>query len=321
MITKEITYKKAFENKQEALKARQTERERLLNHAYLENPRLEEIDRKLSSAGAQLAITALSGNKEKLEALKKLTEALSAEKAMLLKKAGVREMHYDCELCGDTGYVSGRICECIKKEAAAVMSEELSKEMPLSGSGFEAFDLKYYPDKTDKDGANPRRRMTSVFNLCKSYAESFDPATSPNLLFMGDTGLGKTHLTLAIVAEVIKKGYLPVYGSAENLFSAIEAEKFSGEGRGTNDAMLHCDLLVIDDLGAEMVTSFTKSALYNLINTRLLSKKPTIINTNLTMKQIESLYTPRVSSRLVGNYDGQRFLGKDIRQQKMLEKG
>ncbi|MBR7133696.1 MAG: ATP-binding protein [Clostridia bacterium] len=320
MITKEITYKKAFENKQQALRERQTEYQKRLSKAYYENPRLAEIDQKLSQAGAQLALTALSGDKEKLEALKRLTEALSAEKAMLLKKAGVGKLQYACELCGDTGYVSGKICECIKKEAAAVMSAELSKEMPLSGSSFEAFDLKYYPDKTDKDGANPRRRMTSILNLCKAYAQSFDPAASSNLLFMGDTGLGKTHLTLAIVSEVIKKGCLPVYGSAENLFSAIEAEKFSGEGRGTYDAMLHCDLLVIDDLGAEMTTSFTKSVLYNLINTRLLSKKPTIINTNLTMKQLEALYTPRVSSRLVGNYDGQRFLGKDIRQQKMLEK-
>lgn len=199
------------------------------------------------------------------------------------------------------------------------MADELSREMPLIDSKFEDFDLKYYSDKTDENGQNPRRRMTAILKLCKEYVLNFDENTKENLLFMGDAGLGKTHLTLAIVSGVIEKGYLPVYGSAENLFSTIEAEKFAGEGRGSYEAILNCDLLVIDDLGAEMATSFTKSVLYNLVNTRILTRKPTIINTNLSMKQIEERYTPRISSRLIGNYEGQKFIGRDIRQQKRLE--
>jgi len=122
------------------------------------------------------------------------------------------------------------------------------------------------------------------------------------------------------VAAVIEKGYLPVYGSAENLFSIIESEKFSGENKGSYELMQNCDLLVIDDLGAEMATSFTKSVLYNLINTRILSGKPTIINTNLTMKMINEKYDARIASRIIGNYDPYVFLGVDIRQQKALEK-
>ena len=137
---------------------------------------------------------------------------------------------------------------------------------------------------------------------------------------MGNTGLGKTHLTLAVAAEIIDKGFIPVYGAAENLFSLIEKEKFSGENRGAYDAMIKSDLLIIDDLGAEMATAFTKSALYNLINTRLLSGRPTIINTNLTMKEIEARYTARISSRLIGNFEAYKFIGADIRQQKALEK-
>ena len=84
--------------------------------------------------------------------------------------------------------------------------------------------------------------------------------------------------------------------------------------------MIKSDLLIIDDLGAEVSTSFAKSALYNLINTRLLSGRPTIINTNLTMKEIEARYTARISSRLIGNYEAYKFIGTDIRQQKALEK-
>jgi len=320
MITKEATYKKAFENIKSGLKEKQQQREILLNAAYKQMPRLAEIDRQLSSVGAQLAIAALSGGEKSIEDMKKVSQTLSAEKAQLLKKAQVPEIDYNCALCSDTGYVSGKICDCVKREAAKVMADELSKEMPLSDCRFENFDLKYYSDKSDEDGQNPRRRITSILKLCKEYVINFNPETSENLLFMGSAGLGKTHLTLAIVSSVIEKGYLPIYGSAENLFACVEAEKFAGEGRGSYEAMLNCDLLVIDDLGAEMATQFTKSVLYNLVNTRILSRKPTIINTNLTMKQIEERYTPRISSRLIGNYEGQRFLGNDIRQQKILGK-
>ncbi len=320
MITKEATYKKAFENKAQRLKAKTQKREAVLKAAYLAEPRLSEIDQKLSNIGSTIAITALSGNSDKLEALKKQSVALTAEKTALLKKMGVPDIEYECKKCSDTGFISGKICDCIKREAAFVMITELSREMPLGESKFESFDLKYYPDKIDENGENPRRRMTSVLKLCREYVINFDPNSSKNLLFMGSAGLGKTHLTLAIVSGVIEKGFLPVYGSAENLFSRIEAEKFSGEGKGTYEAMLNCDLLVIDDLGAEMATAFTKSALYNLVNTRILTRKPTIINTNLSLKEIETKYSARISSRFIGEYEWNKFLGVDIRQQKLLKK-
>ena len=237
----------------------------------------------------------------------------------MLDKYGVKDIEYDCSVCNDKGYVNGKICGCVKKIASFLITEELSHEMPIDRSRFDNFNLKYYPDKDGADG-NPRRRMTAVLKVCREYALKFDPANSPNLLFMGNTGLGKTHLTLAVAAEIIDKGFIPVYGAAENLFSLIEKEKFSGENRGAYDAMIKSDLLIIDDLGAEMATSFTKSALYNLINTRLLSGRPTIINTNLTMKEIEARYTARISSRLIGNFEAYKFIGADIRQQKALEK-
>ncbi len=320
MITKEATYKKAFENKVARLKEKKQQREMLLNAAYNSNPKLSEIDAQMSAIGASIAITALSGDKEKLEQLKKQSKALSLQKAEILSNSGVEELVYDCDVCADTGYVAGKICECIKKEAASVMAKELSKEMPIFECRFDNFDLKYYSDKAEKGSVSPKKRMTPILKLCKEYVINFSPETSENLLFMGGVGLGKTHLTMAIVSGVIEKGYMPIYGSAENLFSAIEAEKFAGEGRGSYESILNCDLLAIDDLGAELVTSFTKSVLYNIINTRLLSKKPTIINTNLSMAEITAKYDARVASRIMGSYTGKLFLGSDIRQQKLLNK-
>ena len=317
MIIKEDVYKKAFEAKKNALREKQTLREATAAAAYNAEPRLSEIDRSLSAIGASLAIAALSGGD--VTNLKKQSEALSSEKKVLLDKFGVRDIKYDCPLCSDTGYVNGRICGCVKHLVAAFIAEEMSEEMPLGTSRFDNFDLKYYPDKDTEDG-NPRRRMTKIFKTCYEYAYEFDPKTSGNLLFMGDAGLGKTHLTLAMVGKIIEKGFVPVYGSAENLFSQIEKEKFTDGNRGAYDAMIKSDLLVIDDLGAEMVTSFSKSALYNLVNTRLLANRPTVINTNLTMEEIEARYTPRISSRLIGSFASHKFIGTDIRQQRAVEK-
>ena len=320
MITKEMTYKKAFEQKAVRLKEKQALRQAKLNEAYLKEPKIKEIEESLSRIGAELALTALSGDSKKLTSLKEQSQDLSRQKEVLLEKSGVKKIEYECDICHDTGYVSGKICDCVKREAAYILINELSKEMPLGNSKFDNFDLKYYSDRTDKNGENPRRRMTSILKLCKEYVINFSPDSSKSLLFLGAAGLGKTHLTLAIVSGVIEKGYLPIYGSAENLFSKIEAEKFSGEGRGSYDAMLNCDLLVIDDLGAEMATAFTKSVLYNLVNTRILTRKPTIINTNLSMKEIETKYTARISSRFIGEYEWNKFIGEDIRQQKLLNK-
>ncbi len=318
MITKEEIYAKAFENKREALKAKERNREMLLAAAYASEPRLSEIDSTMSKVGATLAITALSGNSEKIAELKKISTALAAEKKLLLNKAQVPEIVFDCPLCGDTGYLGGKICECIKREYSSLFAAELSREMPLSDCTFDNFELKYYPE-TSENGKKPRKKMSGIFEMCKNYAQSFDPQNSVNMLFMGKTGLGKTHLSLAIVSEVIKKGYSPVYGSAENLFSAVAAEKFRSDGKEIYDTFLNCDLLVIDDLGTETVTSVTKSTLYNIVNTRMMTRKPTIISTNLGIEEIDAMYTQRITSRFLGSYEAYEFLGMDIRQQKKLE--
>ncbi|MBQ9965688.1 MAG: ATP-binding protein, partial [Clostridia bacterium] len=236
-------------------------------------------------------------------------------KNAILKKSKIKKIDYDCAICQDTGYINGKICSCVKELAKNIITNDLCSVMPINECTFDNFELKYYSD------ADSEKRMRSILKLCREYAESFNPETSSNLLFMGASGLGKTHLSLAIAGEVIKKGYLPVYGPAENLFNEIEKERFSSYGKESDsyNTMINCDLLVIDDLGSEFMTTFSKSILYNLINSRILSRKPTIISTNLSMKELEKLYSARITSRLIGSYDARLFLGKDIRQQKSMK--
>lgn len=319
MLNKTEAFRKAFEIKEREKNKRQalylSQMEKLEN----ENESFREINQKLNMFGAKTAITALSGDTEAFEQLKNTVTKLSHQKQEILDKANLASAKPDCDKCADTGYVNGRICSCIKSIAKLLMIEDLSKSLPLKSSRFEDFSLEFYPEELP-DGTNPKKRMTAVLKLCKEYAISFDPKNSESLLFMGDTGIGKTHLSLAIVYELLNKGFDVIYGSAYNLFSAMENEHFNLRSDKSYVSAVECDLLVIDDLGGEFVSPYIQSLLYNIVNTRLLASRPTVISTNLSMAEIENRYTPRVSSRFLGGYTAKKFLGNDIRQIKALNK-
>lgn len=286
---------------------------------YEENPRLSEIDLEISRNGAGLALAALSGNKAKMEEIRSVADKLSAEKQEIFKKANLFEPVPECPVCKDEGKVGGKFCECVKFRARALMAEELGSEMPLKDSTFESFSLNFYSDKTE-NGVTPKKRMTQIFKSCVEFANDFGKEPK-NLLFLGEAGLGKTHLSLAIVNEVMSKGYEAVYSPAGTLFDRIEKEHFAYSGsEDFLDTVLHCDLLVIDDLGTEFSTQFTQSTVYNIINTRILKGKSTILSTNLTIEEIKNVYNPRICSRLVGHYDVKQFAGDDIRLKKALLK-
>lgn len=244
---------------------------------------------------------------------------------MLLKKHGLPEdyleVKYTCPLCEDTGFIETRLCSCHIEVLKELAFNEASKKSPLKFCSFDDFRLDYYSDEApSRCEDSPRQKMTDIFNLCKLYAASFD-TRSQSIIMRGPTGLGKTHLSLSIAGDVIKKGYNVIYNSAQNIFNELEKERFGKTNtNGAYEAMvLECDLLVIDDLGAEFLTSFTKAALYNIINTRMNSGLPTIISTNLTLIEIENNYTQRISSRIIGEYLDLCFEGNDIRQLKNEE--
>ncbi len=242
----------------------------------------------------------------------------------LLKKHNMPEdyleIKYFCPVCEDSGFINSRLCECHISLLKDLAFEEAGKKSPLKFCRFEDFRLSYYSDeKTSAKELSPREKMSDILDFCKFYAADFD-TSSQSVLMQGSTGLGKTHLSLSIAGEIIKKGYNVLYNSAQNMFNELEKERFGkSQDKGAYEAMiLECDLLLIDDLGAEFQTNFTTSALYNIINTRINMGLPTIISTNMSFVEIEKTYTQRISSRILGEYEILRFDGKDIRQIKKL---
>lgn len=286
-------------------------------------PEITKFEAELAQTGLAV-IKGIGMGENAEEYIKQLSEinlAIQENIRKLLSSNGYPEDYleipYTCKKCNDTGFVGGYVCECRKELLKETAKEELASVSTSAKCSFDNFDVTYYPLPVDQNlGISPQNRMKSVMEYCRCYAEDFD-SESESLYMHGATGLGKTHLSLAIANVVTENGYNVVYDSAQNIFTSLEREKFSYSGNGEREKeLLECDLLIIDDLGSEFVTSFTTSALYNIINTRINRSKPVIISTNLTETELEDKYTQRVTSRIIGNYVSLLFLGKDIRQLK-----
>ena len=302
---------------------RESENREHLQQAYTQVPRLKEIDRLLRATMAQAAQAAFTQDGDPAELLEQarrenlLLQQERAELEALYFEEGFLDDSPICDRCGGSGYVGSAMCECLRE----LCRQEQKKELTFLNVGRESFDqfrLDYYPDREDpKFGVNIRTIMEKTYQTCRRYAQNFSERSN-NLLFSGDTGLGKTFLSACIARTVADNGYSVMYESAGHLFANLERAKFSGDeqARKESDRYFVCDLLIVDDLGTEMPGQFTTAALYGLINDRLLAGKPTIISTNLTIEEFERRYNRQIASRLRGSYVRVPFLGEDIRVQK-----
>lgn len=283
-------------------------------------PRLAEIERQIAQTSTQIAQTILSGGDvdKAVAAIKQKNLALQEEMARILRDAGEArtdfEPRYTCPLCEDTGYVQGKICSCFQSLLREEACRRLSRMAAMELTSFSDMDLSYYPDEFDpRLGQSPRSRMRDVIAYCRNYAAHFSPA-SPSLLITGPTGVGKTHAVLAIAREAAQQGYSVIYGPAGTLLGRLEKEHFGRCEGDSEPVFLECDLLILDDLGTELTGSFYNSCLYNLVNSRLLSGRPTIISTNLGRADLVDRYGEQTASRILGAYEQLMFFGKDIRQ-------
>ena len=216
------------------------------------------------------------------------------------------DIHYTCPVCKDTGYNNSVYCECLKKLCGQLAAESLNEKAQLNLSSFDTFSLSYYKGEE-------YTTMAKIFSYAQEYAYKFN-TNSPNILMFGNTGLGKTHLSLAIANDVLKKGYTVIYDSVINILRNIEKEHFSYEhSSDVIDSIMNTELLILDDLGTEYQTQFYNSTIYNIINTRINKSMPTIISTNLDYIGLKARYEPRVASRLLTAYTALEFKGKDIR--------
>lgn len=284
-------------------------------------PAIAQIDGELAGTGLRI-MDAISAGKlgleERIAEIRRSNEKLQAERRRLLEARGYpadyTDVHYDCPKCQDSGYVGRELCSCMRFRLTMAGLESSGIGRLFDSQNFDTFSLKYYQNTPDT-----YRKMATVLDICSEYAEGFHSETRENLLLLGKTGLGKTHLSTAIAGVVISRGFEVVYESAQNLFDDFSAERFDNGRSGkqvSTERYRECDLLIVDDLGTEIANSFTVSTLYNLLNTRIQSGKPMIVSTNLTVENLQKQYGDRIYSRLIGEFTVLLFTGTDVRMQK-----
>ncbi len=289
---------------------------------YAKVPRIEELDRQIVENASKVTRLALLGSvapEAACEEIANVNKILQDEKITLLVTCGFDADYlsdpFECERCKDTGYIGGKMCRCFQNELSAAAYGASNMATFLDKQNFETFDISYYSDAVDPScGRSPLEQMQEVLRRCIAFAVCFLGSDTQSLFMYGPPGLGKTFLSTAISKDLLDKGFSVFYQSASKIFSALADSKFR-PGSENSDAvsfMYSCDLLIIDDLGTEFVNSYTVSAFFDILSSRITSGKKMIINSNLSLQEIEGLYSERISSRLL-EFEILRFIGKDIR--------
>lgn len=283
-------------------------------------PRLREIEREKAAAIPELTHAILSGNADgEVERIQQKNLQLQREMADILHANGCAfdnfEPRYTCPKCGDTGYVGGVMCDCYRRLLQEEACNTLSGLSAMRLTDFGSMRLDYYDNSTidPKLGVSPREQMKTVIDYCRDYTAAFAP-NSDSLLLQGATGIGKTHLCLAIARGVTEQGFGVVYGSVQPLVRRLEAEHFGREQGDSESQLISCDLLVLDDLGMEFDTPFSRACLYNILNARLLEGRPTVVSTNLSISAMKERYGEQIASRISGGFVPLFCVGSDIRQ-------
>ena len=292
---------------------------------YRAVPRLRTLDNTISELSVKQARKLLDGDETALTSLKNDLHLLFEEKKLLLAKAGYPddylEPRYICPDCHDTGYIGDEKCHCFKKQIIDFLYTQSNVKEILKKENFRTFSTEYY-SKEQIDpltGRSSYGAMETALRSCKEFVRTFD-TDFRNLLLYGDTGVGKTFLTHCVAKELLDTTHSVIYFTASQLFDIFAMKQFEKDSDAAKDYehIFDCDLLVIDDLGTEFSNTFTVSQLFVCLNERLLRKKSTIISTNLSLDDLNTLYSERVFSRITSGYTVLRMTGDDIRIKKKL---
>lgn len=259
---------------------------------------------------------------------KEKIESLKMEKAYLLTEANIppdyMELKYECESCKDTGYLdSGDKCNCLRQKLVTRAYKMSNLANVLSRENFQTFDIDIFSNEPfENEKLTPRENMIDIVGIAEGFISNFDVNNGENLLFYGTTGIGKTFLSNCIAKALLDKNKIVIYQTAFTILDILERRRFGKEVNSISDyqynLLFDADLLIVDDLGTEVSNTFTNAEIFNIVNTRLIASKKTLISTNLTPKEISEIYTDRVFSRILDKFIPLKFYGNDLRWERAL---
>lgn len=291
-------------------------------------PGFDELEQTIAELSVQMARAAFDGAKADMERLKQNIAIITRKKEALLVQNGYAADYlqpvYECPDCRDTGYIGTRKCHCFEKKIVEYLYEQSNLREVLKQDNFSHFREDYYPDDyvEEATGLTPRDNIRNIHKTALFFSEHFHE-THDNLLLYGNTGVGKTFLTHCIAKKALDCSHTVVYLTSLGLFDILEKNKFDrdlsfAEKNAAVSYILGCDLLILDDLGTELNNSFTSSQLYQVIDTRLVHLRSTIISTNLSFDDLREQYSERIFSRITSSYSLLKLTGDDIRLKRAI---
>lgn len=314
-----------YDGRQSASRALITAREKEIAQNL---PEYTALQQQIIENSMRFATTALfSDSTTDANELRKQNEELSQKKTALLLANGYPADYlspvYTCKDCQDTGMIGEERCHCFKQAVVDYVYAQSNVANKIKEENFNTFSFDYYNDTVidPKTKLTPRQNIQRIYDTCQAFVRNFDNEFN-NLLFYGNSGLGKTFLSHCIAKELLGTAHTVLYLTAHELFDILgkamynEEEEFSA----SCEHILDCDLLIIDDLGTELANAFTLSRLSLCINERLVNRRSTIISTNFGVQELADRYGERNFSRILSSYTALRFFGEDIRIKKKLEK-
>lgn len=313
-------YEDIRESERKALEARKNEIEK-------KHPEIMNLDRQIAKLSIELSLSFIKSKDNVEEAVKQLKSRITdlrAKKYELLVANGYDteylNLHYRCSKCQDTGYIGTTKCSCYKTKQVNLYYRNSDLSEAVKENNFSTFKLDYYEShRIGDERYSPRKNMENILEKIQGdYLPNFK-RSGENLMFYGNSGTGKTFLSHCIAKDLLDNGNLVVYRTSEDLMKNLKDIRFNNNS-ALEDLLVNCDLLIIDDLGAELSSDYYVSELFNFINLKLLRRNKMIISTNLTLEQLAKCYTERLSSRLFGNFILFKFYCNDIRVKKNLSK-
>ncbi len=277
-------------------------------------PEVGKIEEQLMKEGSRL-LSCVLNRCDDFENIKKNIQGLQRDKAKTLLDAGFEEDYldeiYSCQVCGDTGFVEGRRCSCLKNLISKYIGANSNLTEYMRSHTFENFDVSLFARQDEKT----LKIMQKICDMAMSFAETFE-STHENFLIMGNAGTGKTYITSCIANRALERGKTVYYQTAYKLFEFFEAAKFGKDNEDAEEVVKYVydvDLLIIDDLGTEFSTQFTSATFFDIINSRITAGKSTIISSNLGFEELSNMYSQRITSRFMGSYTLAQTMGKDLR--------
>ncbi len=323
----EYMYQRKRDKKESELESRK-------NIIYTENPELEDMDRAVKLLNLELTRHIVLGNMDARERIQKELDEAKFNRKEYMQEHEINpqdlKLKYECEICKDRGYVERmgnfQKCACLKKLQEQLRYRKSNLRKRVEKENFKTFKIDLFDNETKYSISpelniekTPREQMEAILKEGLTFIENFDSEETKSLLFYGGVGLGKSFMCSAIAKEIMDRGKTVIYYTANELIQMMEMYTFDKDAffkeyiiedyRDLDDV----DLLIIDDLGAELTNNFVKTSLFNIINTRIVKEKKILISTNLTPLDLKERYDDRIFSRLLMYVDAYKFVGEDLR--------